>query len=89
MADELESEIGMRLEAVMAEFQAPHNKDLGDLCGTTHNAVNNWRHGYNLPRVPQMIRLCEHTGITLDWLYRGFVGTMDPKLASRLNRRMH
>lgn len=88
MVKKTESDVGERLEAVMAEFHVARNKDLGDLCGTSHSCVNNWRHGYNLPRVPDMIRLCEHTGITLDWLYRGFVGTMDPKLALRLNRRM-
>ena len=46
--------------------------------------VGNWLNGYNLPRVPEASLLCEKTGITLDWLYRGHVGGMDVKLGIRL-----
>jgi hypothetical protein len=86
--NDLEHEVAARLVAVMDEFCIGGNRALGDLCGATPSAVNNWRLGYNLPRVPEIIRLCEQTGITLDWLYRGFVGAMNPKLAMKLNRRI-
>jgi hypothetical protein len=88
MAKDGDPEVGKRVTAVMDEFHIEGNKAMGDICGTTHGAVNNWRNGYNLPRVPEMSRLCEQTGITLDWLYRGFVGSMDLRLALRLNRRI-
>ena len=88
MTKELEPEVAARLRAVMADLECLNNKAFADRFGTTESAVNNWRLGYNLPHVPEMIRLCEQTGITLDWLYRGFVGTIDPELALRLNRRM-
>jgi hypothetical protein len=71
MAKDGDPEVGKRVTAVMDEFHIEGNKAMGDICGTTHGAVNNWRNGYNLPRVPEMSRLCEQTGITLDWLYRG------------------
>lgn len=88
MTDQLESEVAARLHALMAEFGVSTNKEMADLCGATNSAVNNWRLGYNLPRVPAMTRLCERKGITLDWVYRGHVGSMDPKLAIKLNRRV-
>jgi transcriptional regulator with XRE-family HTH domain len=83
-----EAQVGARLRAVMAALNLTTNKDLGELCEATDGAVNNWRCGYNLPRVPEMIRLCERTGITLDWLHRGYVGSMDLSFALKLARLM-
>lgn len=77
-----------RLRAVMKKFQVNGNPTMAKLCGSTGSAVNNWLCGYNMPRVPEMTRLCEQTGITLDWLYRGHAGLMDTKLASRLTKRI-
>jgi hypothetical protein len=41
----------------------------------------------NLPRVPEMIALCELTGLTLDWIYRGETGSIDPAVALKLPKR--
>ena len=87
MSKVIEPEIAARVKAVMAEFHIVSNKAMGERCGATTSAVNNWRLGYNRPPAPKMKRLCEETGMTLDWLYCGLVGSMDPKLAKRLNRR--
>ena len=86
MADELELQVAARLRAVMQAFDIATNPEMAVLCGATTSAVNNWRLGYNLPRVPEMIRLAEQTGLTLDWLYRGLVCSMDPLVAIRLNK---
>jgi transcriptional regulator with XRE-family HTH domain len=73
---ELERAVAARLRSVMSRFEIVGNRALADICGTTPSAVNNWLSAYNLPRIPEMIRLCERTGVTLDWLYRG--GTAEP-----------
>ena len=83
-----EEVVAARLRAVMAEVGATSYKSMADLCGTSTSAVNNWVNGLNLPRVPEMSRLCDKTGITLDWLYRGAMGSMDPKLGIRLDKHL-
>ena len=85
---ELEDAVSKRLRAVMSVFQITTNVQMAEVCGSTKSAVNNWMLGYNLPRVPDMMQLCERTGITLDWLYRGVVVTMDQKLALTLSRHI-
>ena len=34
------------------------------------------------------VLLCEATGLTLDWIYRGRNAAADPKVVNRLNRRV-
>lgn len=82
----IEREVATRLRSVMQECEIKSNRELGEVCGVTVSAVNNWISGYNLPRVPEMVRLCSQTGITLDWLYRGSLSGMDAKLGMRLAR---
>ena len=82
--DELEQNVAVRLRAVMSAFGIQSNPRMGEICGTTGSAVNNWLLGYNLPRVPEMIRLCDQTGLTLDWIYRGSMASMDAKLGLHL-----
>jgi transcriptional regulator with XRE-family HTH domain len=83
---EYEEKVAARLEAVMEAFGIASYPELAEICEASKSAVNNWMNGYNLPRVPEMTRLCERTGITLDWLYRGMVASMDPKQLTELNR---
>lgn len=85
---EYENLVASRLRAVMAEFGLETYKSIADICGASTSAVNNWVNGLNLPRVPEVSKLCDATGITLDWLYRGSLGAMEPKLGVRLNRRI-
>lgn len=77
-----------RLRAVMAEFELVTNDELGKICGAQASAVSNWLIKGNGPKVPQMVHLCKSTGLTLDWIYRGELATMDPKLALRLENRV-
>jgi hypothetical protein len=81
---ELEQAVATRLRAVMASFGIKSNPRMAEVCGATASSVNNWLLGYNLPRVPEMIRLCEQTGLTLDWIYRGSMASMDAKLGLHL-----
>ena len=86
--EKMEVGLDMRVRAVMAEFEMDTNEDLGNACGAQSGTVNNWLRGDNGPRVPEMIRLCENTGLTLDWIYRGKSVCIDPELATRLENRI-
>lgn len=91
--DQMKPHIAARLRALKAELQLPNNRAFGELCSATESQVNNWLTGIkrdngSMPRVPQMAMLCDATGVTLDWLYRGRLGSMDPKLATRLTTLM-
>ena len=83
---EYEDKVAARLDAVMKAFGIEPYPKLAEICDATKSAVSNWMNRYNLPRVPEMIRLCERTDITLDWLYRGSEAGMNPKLLMELNR---
>jgi hypothetical protein len=90
-ASQMKTDVAARLRALKAELQLLNNRAFGELCGATESQVNNWltgisRENGSMPRVPQMALLCDNTGITLDWLYRGRLGGMDAGLAARLNR---
>lgn len=81
---ELEQNVAARLRAVMASFGITSNPKMAEVCGASASSVNNWLLGYNLPRVPEMMRLCDQTGLTLDWIYRGSMASMDAKLGLHL-----
>jgi transcriptional regulator with XRE-family HTH domain len=83
----LEAIVAARLRAIMQELGLRYD-ELGDMCGVTRSVISNWVNCYNLPEVREATALCEKTGITLDWLYRGHLGGMDPKLAARLAKWM-
>jgi hypothetical protein len=80
----LGSDVAARLRQIMEVFHIADYIEMGELCGASCSQVNNWLNDYNLPRVPEMIRLCDQIGITLDWVYRGHIGWMDPNLCKRL-----
>ena len=84
-----EKQVGDRLRAIMQAFGISTNPKMASICDTTPSAVNNWLLGNNLPRVPEMIRLCERTGVTLDWIYRGSTSSIEPGKAKALNLIAH
>jgi hypothetical protein len=49
-------------------------------CDTNASNLSEWMRFAHLPRVPNMIFLCEKTGLTLDWIYRGELPTDTRKL---------
>lgn len=80
-----EQAVAIRLQAAREAFDLDTQRKFADVCGTTPNVVNNWLNGYNYPPVEKMANLCERTGLTLDWIYRGSMATMDPKLGLHLS----
>lgn len=42
-------------------------------CDSNTSNLSEWLRFAHLPRVPNMISLCEKTGLTLDWIYRGIM----------------
>jgi transcriptional regulator with XRE-family HTH domain len=85
----LQDDVSARLHAVMAEVGATSYEAMAELCDTSKSSINNWLNKNNLPRVPEMSRLCDKTGVTLDWIYRGAMVAMDPKLGVSLDRRLN
>ena len=51
-----------RLRAIMAEFHIATVDELAEIVGANRSAVSNWVNAINLPRVPEMGRLCDKTG---------------------------
>jgi hypothetical protein len=86
---EWERNVAVRLRAVMTAFGIQTKKAMGEICGASESSVGNWisgdrAKGGNLPKVQEMSRLCDRTGLTLDWIYRGSMATMDAKLGLHL-----
>jgi|SRR5579885_3492513 len=48
------------------------------------SAVSQWETGLTRPDLESALRLCEHFGVTLDWLYRGDAKTLSPGAYSAL-----
>lgn len=82
--DQMEHDVARRLRAVMAEFGLSSYEELAELCGSNKAAVGQWMLGNNLPPVRKMIELGRRTGITLDWVYDGKLGSLPSGLAIRL-----
>ena len=91
-AQSMKDVVAKRLLAIIDEFKLTEDGDgaarsLGEICGGANSsAASNWLQGYNFPKIPQLIALCDRTGITLDWLLRGTLGTMNVQLGNRLNK---
>lgn len=80
----LEVPVATRLRALQIAFGIKSYAELGAICGASASVVGNWMSEVNLPRVPEMARLCDRTGVTLDWIYRGRNSTIDAKMAIHL-----
>jgi transcriptional regulator with XRE-family HTH domain len=48
--------------------------------GISPQAINNWVKGRSSPSLAQAIKICQRTGVTLDYLYRGDVSGLPAKL---------
>lgn len=77
----LRKDVSVRLRAVMSELGIATNPEFAEWCAATGGRVNNWLIANNLPLIPQMVILCERTGITMDWIYRGHFIKDAPLLA--------
>lgn len=57
-------------------------KELGDRIGVTSQAVNKWENGSRLPRMNDVLRICEVLGCTPDDLVKEDGETLNAKEAS-------
>jgi transcriptional regulator with XRE-family HTH domain len=76
--------LGARLSAVMT-LSGMNRTKVGALCGVKPNVVSTWTNGQNWAPWEHMSTICEATGITLDWFYRGVSPGMDMAVMARLN----
>ena len=77
--------VGARLRALYAEMSMTTVDEFADVLGVERNRASNWLNGYNLPKTPEMTKLCDITGVTLDWIYRGEPGALPLDKAIRLH----
>lgn len=85
---DIEDAVSVRLRAVMAHFEMSGHAELAELCGAGVSAVGMWLRGSNLPRVDEMIRLCQALNLSLDWIYSGERRTVDANLETALWKRI-
>ena len=85
-ATPLALEIAGRLTAIRAErgLSVPL---MAESLGVARNRYYNWEHGDNLPSEEAMIRLCNNSPITMDYIYRGVDDHIPTQLALRLRMR--
>ena len=72
-------EIGKRLRLVREALKMSQSA-LCRLAGITPQAWNNAETGDNLLTVPNAVRLCRVTGVTMDWIYRGQITSALPSV---------
>jgi transcriptional regulator with XRE-family HTH domain len=82
--DAQRQEIGQRLVELREAYDYSQTK-MGNMIGVTAAAWNNWEAGKKRISIDPAIALCEKTGITLDWIYRGDGGV--PKKRRAVRRR--
>jgi len=70
-------EIGKRLKLIREALKMSQTA-LCRLAGITPQTWNNAETGDNLLTVPNAVKLCRVTGVTMDWIYRGQVAAAMP-----------
>ena len=70
-------EIGKRLKLLRTALKMSQTA-LCRLASISPQAWNNAETGDNLLTVPNAVRLCQVTGVTLDWIYRGQIQSALP-----------
>lgn len=81
--------VGRRLGAVKRHLECETVDAFARLLCAGRNRVSGWLNGYNLPPVPEVVKLFNKTakaapGLTLDWLYLGVTDAVPMGLAIRL-----
>lgn len=84
--DQFQIDVSNRLKALQAECKAGP-KEMGDIVGVERRRWTNWIKYENLPNERMMVQLCEATGVSMEWLYRGRSGEMTMRLFIRLELR--
>ncbi len=78
--------VGRRLKlARMALGWAEKQGKFAQMAGISLTAYNQWESGENYPGVDNAIKLCDrHTGLTLDWIFRGKLEGMPSQLSNTI-----
>lgn len=77
-------DIARRLKAIRSDLRLDIPA-MAEYVGVTRNRYYNWEHADNLPSELAMIRLCDNTRVTMDYIYRGVADDIPNALASRLS----
>jgi transcriptional regulator with XRE-family HTH domain len=80
--------VGPRIAAVREELGF-NQTQMAKFLGVHRSRYAQWEAGRHLPRDElAILRLCEMTDVTLDWLYRGSLAGMPSALGLRLESRV-
>lgn len=80
-------EIGARLADLRAAMGYAKRGDQASFAawlGFTSSQWNNWEGGSKQPALGSAIKICQKTGATLDWIYRGERSGLPVHLSTRL-----
>jgi len=83
----LQTAVSARLTVVQEEL-GKSDAAMGTMLGCGRTTWGNWVHQENMPEENAVIRLCDKTGLTMEWLYRGITTTMPVHLLVRLELRL-
>lgn len=83
----LQLAVSARLKAIQEELGRTDAK-MAKIAGTHRTTWANWVNRENMPEEEALIRLCEFTGASLEWLYRGRGDYMTTRLIIRLELRL-
>jgi len=75
--------VGGRIKAIRLAFDWTQ-EDLAGKVGLTQPAINNWEKGSRVPKPLEGRRLCEATGVTMDFIYRGIRAGLPLELIAKL-----
>ena len=81
--------VAERIIDIIAVLRIENRPQMAALCSDATAAdVKAWVNSASQPNILHMIALCENTGLTLDWIYRGAAAEVDRQLLRRLDRRV-
>lgn len=84
---ELQIAVSARLNAIQKEL-GKNDTQMAKLVGVGRTTWGNWVNAENMPEEAAVIRLCDATGMNLEWLYRGNGQIMPASLLIRLELRL-
>jgi transcriptional regulator with XRE-family HTH domain len=86
MVDNPLAGLGRRLQAIREELNFGQAQ-MAEWLGVGRTRYVNWEREENRPAEEKMVWLCEQTGITLDYIYRGKLDALPMALGIRLRAR--
>lgn len=75
--------IGERLELVRAAM-GKNQKAFANAAGVACSTYSQYKTGTSSPALEEAHKLCDHWGITLDWIYRGDMRGLSPDLIAAI-----